>query len=146
MKKLPLSKKIARTIEYYNKDTTRRCINEHGGCRYNGASAGKMNTKGCAVGMNLPLATRKYLDENRNKHSSDITHIVLNRSMYKVNIPNFIVDHVDLWQSVQCLHDDNTSWSKEGLSDKGRKDVERIIREHNLEPSYFSELLQDKDE
>lgn len=88
------------------------------------------NNCGCAIGRHLPKELAMQLDE---LSESDISTIFNKHSMLYAQLPTWMKDmQIEFISYVQSLHDNYNFWGENGLSDSGRRMVDRINSNFNL--------------
>lgn len=116
-------KVLEETVQYYSKDTARRCTDGES-CSYSAKTLGTKG-KGCAVGRLLPLELRNELDE----------YYVLGVGVAEIfdMLPKSVQSlSVKFLESLQDLHDLNLNWDDKGLTDFGIENVSRIKKKFDL--------------
>lgn len=117
-----LSEKLAKNLEYYTNDPTKRCRKE-GECKYLGETLG-LKTKGCFVGSLLPYQTRKLVDEYI---VGDVETLVEREKELDYKLPKIITENVNLMGRFQNLHDMDQYWDEYGLTDEGKRYLQKRI-------------------
>lgn len=106
--------KITRVLRYFISNPEKRCI-KNGRTAYCGETIG-MDVQGSIVGMLLDDSTRRAIDE---AHPQNISIRTVS-DIGVVTLPSWVIDHLDLLQSLQNLHDDADCWKHDGLTPKGQ--------------------------
>jgi len=112
---------IDETAKAYT-SSTRATIEATSGCEY-------QNAKGycCAVGrcMKDPLSVENSFvgDEDSSVAALDTSSTSGLDSFLK---PEYQGHSVSFWVDIQGLHDNDTNWGKNGLSDQGKSIIQRI--------------------
>lgn len=132
-----LSEQLADNLAYYVNDPNKRCKNDMGKCSYSGKTIGK-NTMGCFVGRLMKPIDRKKADE---KLIGSVVPLIQDAKNCGIKLPNIIADNGNLMQDFQALHDDDTYWTKEGFTERGKKWLNTILEIHGLERKYFAKFL-----
>lgn len=122
------------TVKYYSEDVSRRCVDD-GECRYSPESLNIQDiSEGCAVGRLLPRDLCNKLDDLDPSLSAGS---FFNTEKYpNLGIPQDILDLgkrflVDL----QSLHDTDSNWDINGLSERGNRFVNSI--QQGVETNYY---------
>lgn len=108
---------IEETVKYYSEDVSRRAIKPGGRCEYL-TSDGKM----CAVG-------RCMINPGTNR-DDDIGFIpsysIIEVDQDKILKKEYRGHENEFWFDLQKLHDANSNWIDNGLSDAGQRYVEKL--------------------
>jgi len=103
---------IEETVDFYCEDPSRRAsVNDI--CVYLDPSSGNK----CAVGRCFDTKHKEYADLSRSGEAADdidLEDVLLDE--YKGHDKNF-------WRNLQTLHDPNSNWTPNGLSDDGMTDL-----------------------
>lgn len=126
-------------LEYYTTDTNRRCTMEgvHCACYYSPSKVDKQGiSEGCLIGRHLT-------DENKikadNCSETSISTVINERPEL---IPKWMKNlNVSFLATCQNLHDINSCWVKNALSDKGKQDLLHIIQIYDFDKSQFQKYL-----
>lgn len=111
------------TIKFYN--STNRAMQNTGGCYYHLQLAGEDKPRRCAIGREISEELAITLDLNNDGAVSDDD--VFDK------LPSRLQDMGQMFlQDVQLLHDDEKYWDENGLSEEGEQEVERLIKQYNL--------------
>ena len=103
---------IQETVDYYSEDISRRAAAD-GSCEYL-TNDGRM----CAVGR---CFNEEGLEKYKDCHSAfDIEMLSYYKEDYKI-------DDWLFWQRLQNLHDSPLYWCNSGLSESGKKYVEKLL-------------------
>ena len=95
-------------------------------CNYNPPTS-KPLSRGCAIGMYLPVELAAKLDV---LSSTSIEDIINDRSDL---LPKWLTDmNVNFLQDVQTLHDDSSYWKHDGLSELGVNHIKVLCVEYRL--------------
>lgn len=121
-----LSQKLAKNLEYFTSDTKKRCTDGNL-CKYWGGTLG-IKTKGCFVGVLLPLKTRKWADS---RSGMSVSSLINNAKLANIPLPKIITKNVMLMQEFQTFHDSSEYWSKNGLTKIGNSRLKIIIGEYS---------------
>lgn len=129
------------TIDYYSVDPeNRRCINGTT-CAYSPANANKEGkSEGCAIGRHLSPEVQTKFDKGINCTPLNLTiFAIMNNQEARKLLPEWMQKmDASFLSDVQCLHDINTYWDSNALSNKGKERVNTIIAEHKLSTELFS--------
>lgn len=131
------------TLEYYSVDPTRRCATIDGKCYYSPKNT-ITTGDGCAIGRHLPDMLKESLDVA--SHGNPITVYSL---FTNVDHSHFLKDVPDILKSldveflfrIQVLHDYNSNWHTEGLTNTGKEELRRTIIEFNLDENKFQKYI-----
>ena len=120
-------------LKYYCENTTRRCVDDMGACRYHPSSIKHLNSEGCAIGRQLPeelaLKFDSYEVPDVESIFEELPSDIQSLGMY------FLTE-------VQRLHDLGKNWDiKKGLSVYGKIRVSDIIKEYELDETVFADFL-----
>ena len=128
MTKQELSVLLADTLAYYVANPKGKRCEGKNGCMYSGISAGK-KTKGCFIGSLMKPKDRKFIDD-KYPHGQSVYGIFCKDSE-KHMLPTFITqDNLKMFEVFQGLHDGGYNWAEKGLSKKGKKRLEAILKDH----------------
>lgn len=141
-----LSEKLAKHLENYTSDPSKRCrIDLDGGgsrCKYSGKTLG-INTKGCFIGALLPSKDRIKIDEFfMDNNPSDVIQLIKSHKEIGVKLPKFIKDNRLLMTHLQQLHDNVRYWTSDGLNSKGKEFLLEVITHHMLNEKDFEKSLK----
>jgi hypothetical protein len=142
-----LSEKLAENLSYYVENTNRRCYtlkkNGDKACFYSGKTANK-KTQGCFVGRLLKPNDRLKADEffgTDNHFSSDVLGLIKACDSIGIKLPEIITENENLMSYFQSLHDSNSNWDENGLSNTGKHNLEEIIKRFELDKKPFKKFL-----
>jgi len=116
---------IQQTVDYYSQNPTQKRCTGNGGCYYSPKTAGKPHSDGCAVGRLLTPEQREILDD------LDFGPIICPSKDYIEQAP-FLKDlfekySPDFLGDLQQLHDHKEYWNENGLTNYGKRYVEKLI-------------------
>lgn len=119
------------TVEYYSRDTNRRCI-KYNGCYYSPSTAKKEGiSEGCAIGRHLSPELQRKLDSFENSGVEHDHIFQLLPSFLQKLDQEFLVD-------IQWFHDADKFWnSKESIKNQ----MINIVDKHNLNIEMFKEYV-----
>lgn len=131
------------TLEYYSSDLSRRCVSEDGKCYYSPKST-VTTGNGCAIGRHLPDQLKESMDVASNGNPVTI-HSLFTSGEYCNLFDEFPQELKTLGEPflmyTQWLHDDPIYWSKDGLTDAGRTELNRMIFAYDLNPDKFKKYI-----
>ena len=141
-----LSQKLADNLAYYINKPERRCIDTNDGCFYSGESVSHQGkkTNGCFVGRLLSPQDRLKADKNLDEIAAGNTTVeglVEFADELGIKIPKIISDNVPVMGEFQFLHDTPDFWNENGLTERGKTMLTTIIKDYDLEASYFDKFL-----
>lgn len=85
-------------------------------------------SEGCAIGRKLPKTYKKKLINTIFNYGYGVSWL-----FEKFGVPKYFKEMpIEFLTSVQCLHDEPTHWTNEGLSDLGVSFYEKIKTNFNL--------------
>ena len=129
------------TIEYYSKDTSRRCVSAKA-CFYSPRECndhlkdGKEYTgDGCAIGRLFKPEDRYRIDQTiTNTYYADTTvEILFEIDEILEFTPDWLQEmDISFLVDLQCLHDAHSHWDSEGLTDEGHNFAERMYKNYSL--------------
>lgn len=125
-------------LEYYTKDSRRRCTSR-GACTYSPTNSAKNGiSEGCIIGRHLSRKNQLLADNIG--EDTNIKHILETHStLIPLWIRNFGGDFL---LDCQLLHDNSANWnSVSGLNSIGISSLKTIIREYNLNEDLFKQYI-----
>ncbi len=112
------------TVAHYT--SKNRCVNEDGLCVY----ASTSTSEGCAIGRWMNPEIAKEIDKGAATVDISIKAVI---EKYPGCLPEFMNRYpVDFLMRVQRLHDASDYWNEQGLSGKGHREYNTIIRDFDL--------------
>jgi hypothetical protein len=113
------------TIKYYSENTERRCVNVKS-CYYSPITAHKEGiSEGCAIGRHLDKDFALQIDKYDDDFDGDsgiiqVLSVMLEEEENKSKFPDWMLKmNPNFLQDIQGLHDANSNWDKNGLSQEG---------------------------
>lgn len=119
-------------LKYYCEDPSRRCISPTNLCKYHPSTINHLTSEGCAIGRHLSKELAIELD---NEELTDVMSIFdkLPSELQKLGD--------DFLQNVQELHDVVRNWNETGLTDYGRIQLRKIIKNYGFQKDLFTTYL-----
>ncbi len=111
---------IDETAAYYSEDTKRRAVSNYA-CYYFQESTGNM----CAVGRCVNNPRYLSLDGGYFADTS------INLSDEEIFKPEYRGHSSEFWSDLQGLHDENSHWDENGLTQEGEEYVKNLKEKHN---------------
>lgn len=121
MNKIQAKNMLNDVVEHFSSNPCKlRSRSKIGTCLYNPPSY-KTESIGCAIGMYLKTGVAKKLDNS----GSIVTIFYLPKK--KALLPIWMQElDVEFLQDIQQLHDADKNWTKNGLSNNGKRSVNKI--------------------
>jgi hypothetical protein len=118
------------TIDYYSADpANRRCTSAVDRCYYSPEHANKPTSEGCAIGRHLTSEEGKKMWDDANLTIDELA----TDPDYKGYMPEWMQALPRRFLAgVQSLHDNRHNWDATGLTDRGKRSVNSIIRLYKL--------------
>ena len=122
------------TIKYYSENPERRCVNVKS-CYYSPITANKESiSEGCAIGRHLDKDFALQIDklDSNDKFYGDsgiikVLSFMLKEEENKSKFPDWMLKmSPDFLSEIQGLHDVNSNWDKNGLTQEGLEYVNEI--------------------
>ena len=114
------------TVHHYNSGN--RCVTDSM-CAYSPITVGKENSEGCAIGRYLDPELALQIDKEVSGKDSGIRNI-----FGKYPLPEWMTTlGVDFLMQIQRLHDYGNYWYSEGLSQQGKRYVQHMCKNWNLD-------------
>ena len=118
-------------LKYYTKDVKRRCTNG-GTCFYSPVNAKNTKSQGCAIGRWLKPELQIELDK---KPQSTVEYVF---DLLPTNLRNLTQSFL---KECQLFHDNNTHWIETGLSPEGKRRLNIIVEDYELNEEKFTKWL-----
>ena len=107
------------TVKWYSENPDRRCFNHDGKCLYSPKNAlNNTESTGCAIGIHLSPELASYLDEHYTNSGVERVFEDLPDNLKELGVA--------FLSNIQYLHDIDSFWTKESLSERGKEFVNEI--------------------
>jgi hypothetical protein len=120
------------TIKYYSENPERRCVSTVS-CYYSPITANKESiSEGCAIGRHLDKDFALQIDKDDADFDGDsgiiqVLSVMLEKEENKSKFPDWMLKMSPSFLSeIQGLHDANSHWDKNGLTQEGLEYVKEI--------------------
>ena len=142
MSKDEISKLLAEKLSIFVNDSSKRCFiltkEFKNKCKYSGTTL-NIDAEGCLIGLFLSKEDRVKADINK---VGSVIDLINRAKELEIVIPDWFykVDKY-LLNKFQSLHDVPNYWDENGLSKDGKKFLQNLITDFNLNSEAFENIL-----